>query len=64
MAHIHSKSICHRDLKPENILFVGGVAKICDFGLAANPFEMIEKVGTKFYVAPEVIGSQAGESYT
>jgi calcium-dependent protein kinase len=60
--HFHAKKIVHRDLKPENILFVSEKSwtlKICDFGLSRfydgeNNF-MNTRLGTAFYLAPEVL---------
>jgi calcium-dependent protein kinase len=55
-------NICHRDLKPENFLYTSAAAdsemKIIDFGLSRVDDEvehMNTKVGTPFYVAPEVL---------
>lgn len=55
-------NICHRDLKPENFLYTSSAAdsemKIIDFGLSRVDDEvehMSTKVGTPFYVAPEVL---------
>jgi hypothetical protein len=31
---LHSNQIVHQDIKPANILFVGGIPKLCDFGLS------------------------------
>jgi len=58
-----AKNICHRDLKPENFLFYtaeeGSPIKIIDFGLSRNELPdsgiMQTKVGTPYYVAPEVL---------
>ena len=59
---MHDKDICHRDLKPENIMFKSKDAdseiKLIDFGLstyARDDRTMKTKVGTPFYVAPEVL---------
>mmetsp|Transcript_56975 Transcript_56975/g.138805 ORF Transcript_56975/g.138805 Transcript_56975/m.138805 type:complete len:519 (-) Transcript_56975:417-1973(-) len=62
IAYCHSKGIVHRDLKPENFLFLTeqetAPIKIIDFGLSrhndANQI-MKTKVGTPYYVAPEVL---------
>eukprot|EP00929_Paragymnodinium_shiwhaense_P111430 TRINITY_DN7946_c0_g1_i1.p1 TRINITY_DN7946_c0_g1~~TRINITY_DN7946_c0_g1_i1.p1 ORF type:complete len:549 (+),score=160.44 TRINITY_DN7946_c0_g1_i1:99-1745(+) len=60
--YCHKMTICHRDLKPENFLFLSSAKdsplKIIDFGLAKH-FEadklMLTKVGTPYYVAPQVL---------
>jgi len=57
------KGIVHRDLKPENFLFLteaeDAPVKIIDFGLSrhddADLGIMQTKVGTPYYVAPEVL---------
>ena len=63
IAYCHERHIVHRDLKPENFLFVSddedAPIKIIDFGLSrfeerANDI-MRTKVGTPYYVAPEVL---------
>ena len=60
--HFHARKIVHRDLKPENILFVSEKSwtlKICDFGLSRFNDEtnnvMNTRLGTAFYLAPEVL---------
>ena len=60
--HMHDNSVIHRDLKPENILIEGykefDKLKIIDFGDAYtfSQNEVItEKIGTPYYVAPEVL---------
>jgi len=62
IAYCHSKGIVHRDLKPENFLFStkseGAPIKIIDFGLSRHNdanHAMKTKVGTPYYVAPEVL---------
>lgn len=71
LIYIHTKNIIHRDLKPDNILIgMDDIAKIGDFGLArvyktSYPDGYSEKdedtlsigVGTRPYVAPEVLTS-------
>lgn len=64
LAYCHKKHIAHRDLKPENFLFTTDAPdaplKIIDFGLS-NFFEtekdkfMKTRVGTPYYLAPEVL---------
>lgn len=69
IAYCHSKGIVHRDLKPENFLFLTeqetAPIKIIDFGLSrhndANQI-MKTKVGTPYYVAPEVLRREYTEA--
>mmetsp|Transcript_4428 Transcript_4428/g.9727 ORF Transcript_4428/g.9727 Transcript_4428/m.9727 type:complete len:776 (+) Transcript_4428:3-2330(+) len=70
--HMHSKQVCHRDLKPENFLLtckepldkVG--IKIIDFGIShdfpAAGETLRSKVGSSYYVAPEVLQARYNES--
>ncbi|CAD8068194.1 unnamed protein product [Paramecium sonneborni] len=60
--YCHHKNIVHRDLKPENILFDSkdpdANLKVIDFGASekmVNESYLTKKVGTPYYVAPEVI---------
>lgn len=61
--YCHDKGIVHRDLKPENFLFLteadDAPVKIIDFGLSRHDDTdlgvMQTKVGTPYYVAPEVL---------
>lgn len=62
--HSHNPPIVHRDLKPENILFKDksetSVLKVIDFGLSKlaprdHAGIMHSRVGTPYYVAPEVL---------
>ena len=69
VAHMHERGIVHRDLKPENILIDfsddGSTSsiKMIDFGLARqdslmtrpNLTRFTSRVGTPYYIAPEVI---------
>ncbi len=62
IAYCHERQIVHRDLKPENFLFVSedenAPIKIIDFGLSRHDTTdgvMRTKVGTPYYVAPEVL---------
>ena len=61
----HSRGIIHRDLKPENILIPTGkkkidytLLKIIDFGssvLKKDDGKMTFRLGTPYYIAPEVL---------
>lgn len=60
IAYCHTQHICHRDIKPENLLMTSkddsSQLKVIDFGLSQYFKEkMTKKVGSSFYVAPEVL---------
>eukprot|EP00934_Nitzschia_sp_Nitz4_P000663 Nitzschia sp. Nitz4//scaffold104_size75438//14107//15694//NITZ4_005652-RA/size75438-snap-gene-0.119-mRNA-1//-1//CDS//3329532374//663//frame0 len=64
IAYCHDvKNICHRDLKVENFLLLNdqddAPVKIIDFGLSRFNHDniMTSRVGTVYYVAPEVLSS-------
>jgi len=65
--HLHKIDICHRDIKPENILFVNkednSDIKLVDFGMAAKCTGGLldSKVGTPYFIAPEVISGNYGK---
>jgi calcium-dependent protein kinase len=58
LAYCHERGIVHRDIKPENLMLTSSDnLKVIDFGSATfiEPGQMLsEKVGTSYYVAPEV----------
>jgi len=65
--YCHNANIVHRDLKPENILLEANKEfdqiKIIDFGtsLVYDPNKKLdEKLGTPYYIAPEVLGKNYG----
>jgi calcium-dependent protein kinase len=59
--YCHNKNICHRDLKPENILYLNPGSekdnriKVIDFGLSQACDRLKTKVGTAYYVSPEIL---------
>ncbi|CAD8141190.1 unnamed protein product [Paramecium octaurelia] len=65
--YCHEQNIVHRDLKPENIIFISedpqSQLKVIDFGTSRkfdNQKAMSKRLGTPYYIAPEVLG----HSYT
>ena len=63
--YIHSIGIIHRDLKPENIIIDSNTCqiKLIDFGLSTFYQEFVSlktKVGTPYYVAPELLEGSYG----
>ncbi|EEF33649.1 cyclin-dependent kinase F-4 [Ricinus communis] len=57
LADMHRQGYFHRDLKPENLLVRRNTVKIGDLGLAReiNSEPYTERVGTRWYRAPEVL---------
>jgi len=62
--YMHQQDIVHRDLKPENFLLQnkgeieGNVLKLIDFGTARHADQrtlLRTKIGTPYYVAPQVV---------
>ena len=60
--YCHKNNIVHRDLKPENLLCLdqrpNSPIKVIDFGMSKiiDPNDiMFERVGTAYYIAPEVL---------
>lgn len=65
--YCHSNHIVHRDLKPENILLEQNKEfdqiKIIDFGTSLvfdENKKLDEKLGTPYYIAPEVLAKNYG----
>lgn len=61
LEHTHDRKVLHRDVKPANV-FLGaqGEAKLGDFGTGTFQVEgSDERVGTAFYMAPEVFEGRA-----
>ena len=62
VSYCHSNKIVHRDLKPENLLLLNkeenSPIKVIDFGMSVIYKDndcMYERVGTAYYIAPEVL---------
>jgi calcium-dependent protein kinase len=73
IAYCHKEGICHRDLKPENLLLLNKKddtnIKVIDFGLSnifidkqGKEIKMTSKVGTAYYVSPEVLSGNYDKS--
>jgi len=55
---LHENGILYRDLKLENILYDkedDDCIKLIDFGASLIATEATDKVGTPYYMAPEVL---------
>ena len=67
--YCHNNGICHRDLKPENLLYLNpgnekdNPIKVIDFGLSQIFIDrkLKTKVGTAYYVAPEILKGEYNE---
>ena len=68
--YCHKNGICHRDLKPENLLYLNegpeknNPIRVIDFGLSQyiSPDKKLStKVGTAYYVAPEILKGEYTE---
>ena len=67
VAYCHSMGVVHRDLKPENILLEGNDfehIKLIDFGTSTvinKNKKFNERLGTAYYIAPEVLSKNYDE---
>jgi len=53
--HTYNPQIIHRDIKPANILYRGDKFLLTDFGIAKVVDTSKTMVGSRWYVAPEVL---------
>ena len=67
LKHLHDMGVVHRDLKPENILLDANFdVKLIDFGMSKilqNENALMDtKLGTPYYVSPEVLQGKYDKS--
>ncbi|MBI3928107.1 MAG: serine/threonine protein kinase [Armatimonadetes bacterium] len=66
LEYMHHRRLIHRDVTPDNILRLGDVWKLSDLGLCLSLEEIrrhgVPDDGTTAYMAPELLGKQAGTS--
>ncbi|KAL3320830.1 Myosin-IIIa [Cichlidogyrus casuarinus] len=66
LSHLHNAGVIHRDVKGSNILLTDqGIVKLVDFGVSCRLKDALSSrntiIGTPYWMAPEVITSQAGD---
>ena len=65
LKHLHGMKVMHRDLKPDNILMDGHRLVVGDFGFSTiGLLTTGSRVGTPYYMAPEVLFNREGRLYT
>ena len=58
LKHLHNKGVMHRDIRPDNILLgKNGQVKLIDFGSSTKVTELHSLIGTRWFMAPELIES-------
>jgi serine/threonine protein kinase len=56
---LHIYGYAHRDIKPQNLLWKNNLVKVADFGVCKKVSEVITKIGTDEYTAPEILERDA-----
>jgi len=65
--YLHDNNICHRDIKPENVLLKSKSSldvALIDFGLSRECTGSLKtRIGTPYYVAPEIVLAEHSGPY-